>query len=607
MNSYNQDNFNINTQHLNQNDNIQQVSIADQLSNQINQLSLQLNQINNNSNSVNNLNKEIFVGNLRRVNGLNKDSKRLIINDNPFKLKLKPHQEALLYRTLELDDKASKTNIPFGIISDKPGSGKTFVILALIYYSVKYFNSKGANIIVVPHNIYNQWIEAINNFLGKLLKYICLIDYNEINLLFTNSSILYSYDIIITTPLYYDIFASTVNNINANVRRVFFDEADTMKNLLINSINSTMTWFISASISTVFDPNTYKAKIGKYDLDLPSILINECYCTDEFIDSNIKLPKLNEEKFICKDFYIDIILSNILDSEQIKFINAHDYSKIRQECNGNMIKSNQEIVKYLYEYSHKIITDSNAVLKELEKNKVDAPDVKSKTIKEKQIYLQRFELIKSLAIKYNLCCQCFSNINSTNTYKSPCNDLICMICYEKKINNCLTCNKQHNVDTWIEEKINNNKIINEFLSKSKYDKFVILDSILEACDDKIIIFSEYRGLNNYLKNYSIDNKIKFEELNGGNIKEINRILIAFREDPHVKILLIDNAYFGVGLNIEYTTDIIFFHNVDNKLKTQLIGRAQRFGRKDKLNVWEIKYFNEDMESQLSLKKSSKKN
>jgi hypothetical protein len=43
---------------------------------------------------------------------------------------------------------------------------------------------------------------------------------------------------------------------------------------------------------------------------------------------------------------IDIILSNILDSEQIKFINAHDYSNIRHECNGNMIKSNQEIIKY---------------------------------------------------------------------------------------------------------------------------------------------------------------------------------------------------------------------------------------------------------------------
>ena len=58
-----------------------------------------------------------------------------------------------------------------------------------------------------------------------------------------------------------------------------------------------------------------------------------------------------------------------------------------------------------------------------------------------------------------------------------------------------------------------NKTVKDFLSKSKFDKFVILDSILEACGGKIIIYSEFRGLNNYLKNYSIDYKIKIEELN----------------------------------------------------------------------------------------------
>ena len=42
----------------------------------------------------------------------------------------------------------------------------------------------------------------------------------------------------------------------------------------------------------------------------------------------------------------------------------------------------------------------------------------------------------------------------------------------------------------------------------------------------------------------------------------------------MKILLIDNAYFGVGLNIEYTTDMIFFHNVEEKMKTQLVVKKE---------------------------------
>lgn len=559
----------------------------------------------NSNNQLINDNNNLFIGNLRRVNGLNKNSKKLISHDNPFKIKLKSHQDVLLYRVLELDEKASQSNLPFGIMSDKPGSGKTFVILALIYYSIKFFNSKGSNIIVVPHNIYTQWINAIDNFLGKLLKYLCLVDYKEINQLYVDKSILYNYDIIITTPLIYDVFAATINSLNIYVRRIFFDEADSMKNLLVNAINSKMTWFVSASISSVFDSVTLKAKIGKYDLYLPNLLTNECWCESEFIDSNIKLPKIHLEQFICKNFYIDLILSNILTKEQLKFINAHDYTNIRNECGGNMIKSTQDIIRYLYEYSNKIISDTSAVIKELDKNKVKAPDTKNKTLMKKQFYLKRIENIKIIALKYKLCINCFEHItyNADNPNKLPCGDLICQECV-KKNNLCITCNKIHTVDTLSEEYFKSDKILKEFLLKSKFDKFKILESILEICDNKIIIYSEFRGLHNYLKNYSIINNIKIEELNGGNIKDIDKILIRFKNETDLKILLIDDAYFGVGVNIEYTTDLIFFHNIDNKIKTQLIGRAQRYGRKNSLNIWEIKYWNEENYSMQKIKKSN---
>ena len=613
MNSNNLNNEQNNINNMNNFNNVNNLmNQLSMLSNQLNNNQQQINnnqqEINNNQQEINNKPNNLYIGNLRRVNRLNRQSKKLINIDNPFKIKLKLHQEVLLYRVLELDDKASKTQMPFGIMSDKPGSGKTFVILAMIYYSIKFFNSKGANIIVIPHNIYTQWISAIDNFLGKTLKYICLIEYNEINQLYTNSSILYNYDIIITTPVMYDIFAGTINSLGLYVRRIFFDEADTMKNILTNSINSQMTWFISASISSVFDPISMKAKIGKYELYLPNLLTNECWCESEFIDSNIKLPKPNYEKFVCKDFYIDFIIVNILDLENLKYINGLDYSNIRQECGGNLIKTNQEIVKLLYLYSNKMISDSDAILKDLEKNRVEAPDTKAKTIRKKQIYTQRQEKIKFLARKYNLCIECFDYIEQLLCKKSLCNDIICDNCwnlkYEKnKSQICLTCNKIHTKETWEDVKIHHDNNIKKFISKSKskYNKFFVLDNILEVCGKKVIVYSEFRGLNNYLKNYSIDMSIKFEELNGGNIKEIDKILISFKDNDDVKILLIDNAYFGVGLNIEYTTDIIFFHNVDEKIKTQLIGRAQRFGRKSKLNIWEIKHLNEDSKSYESIK------
>ena len=538
-------------------------------------------------------NQQININNnfINRVNGLDENSKKIIINNNPFKLKLKLHQEALLYKVLEIDDKYSKSTNSFGLISDKPGSGKTFVVLAMIYYSIKFFNSKGANIIVVPHNIYNQWIDAINNFLGKQLKFICLIEYKEINQLFLNQSILYQNDIIITTPLLYTLFVTTIKSIGVNVRRVFFDEADTMKNLLVNAINSEMTWFISASISSVFDNTTLTAKIGVYELYLPTLLLNECYCKNEFIDSNIKLPTPNIEKFICKDFYIDYILIYILSINQLKYINACDYSIIRNECNGILPKNNQDILKNLYFYSNKVINDCDIIIKELVKNKVEATDVKNKNLKKKEFYKNRLDMIKMLSLKYYLCIECFTLIQDKG-YKSECQDYLCTECFSKAPIKCLTCNKSHKLDTFIEEKIYNDKKILEYYSKSSINKFTVLDKIFSVCEEKTIIYSEFKGIHNFLNNYSFENNIMYEELNGGNIKEIDKILNSFKENPKIKILLIDNAYFGVGLNIEYATDIIFFYLIDDKIKNQLIGRAQRYGRKSKLNIWEIYYNNE---------------
>ena len=106
---------------------------------------------------------------LTRNKGLNEKSKKLEINDNPFKKKLKSHQETLLYKVLETDEKNSFSNLPFGLISDKPGSGKTYVILSMIYYSTNFFNSKGINLIVVPNVIFNQWQNSIENFSLYLL------------------------------------------------------------------------------------------------------------------------------------------------------------------------------------------------------------------------------------------------------------------------------------------------------------------------------------------------------------------------------------------------------------------------------------------------------
>jgi hypothetical protein len=551
--------------------------------------------------------------------GLDSNSKQINMDKNPFKVKLKPHQCALLYKVLDIDDKCSNSHMPFGLLSDKPGSGKTYVVLALIYYAIKFFNSTGVNIIIVPHNIFSQWISSIKKLLGNKLTYKALLEYNDINLLYTQPEILRDNNIIITTSLYYDVLATTLKSINHTVRRVFFDEADTIANLLAHSLPAQMTWFISASIHRIFDTKTQIATIGAYKLNLLDLKQRDCYCKHEFIDANIILESPDIQFFKCKDYYIDKILPFVLNKEQIKYINAHDYSNIRPMLNNANIKCTRDIVENLYKIAYVKVYDYDSQIKDLEKkfkfaNQTDKPgyaDSIGKIQKLRENELTLVTQLKEIAKEFSLCIKCFNNIrtntnpdnfkNTVEFYQTECEEYVCSVCVENEIASnplepdrnkikikCLTCKTPHILSTL---KINSEVIIQPN-PLDNINKLTILDKIIEICGSKTIIYSEFRGAASMVKSIISIKNYKYMELDGGNIKDLDTIFDSFKQDPDIKILLIDNASFGVGINIEYATDIIFFNKTEHSMKEQIIGRAQRFGRTNKLQVWELGYKNE---------------
>jgi len=79
------------------------------------------------------------------------------------KIRLKPHQLAMLQRCKDIE----LLNKGYGIMADKPGAGKTFVMLSLVLND----QQKELSIVVVPNNIYNQWIESIKSF-APSMKYV---------------------------------------------------------------------------------------------------------------------------------------------------------------------------------------------------------------------------------------------------------------------------------------------------------------------------------------------------------------------------------------------------------------------------------------------------
>ena len=64
------------------------------------------------------------------------------------------------------------------------------------------------------------------------------------------------------------------------------------------------------------------------------------------------------------------------------------------------------------------------------------------------------------------------------------------------------------------------------------------------------------------------------------------------KNENVNVLLLNSRYFGSGLNLENTSDIIIIHKMAADIEMQIIGRAQRYGRTNELRIWKLYYKNE---------------
>jgi len=196
------------------------------------------------------------------------------------------------------------------------------------------------------------------------------------------------------------------------------------------------------------------------------------------------------------------------------------------------------------------------------------------------------------SFKENNCPICLCEFNSP-MLTSCCNNLFCIQCLTL-CKNCPLC--RSNIDLqkciFIDDKKNiidkqdNEK--NEHILCSKVDNLITI--FKKKPNGKFLLFSNYDRTFDNLNQKLNDNGITYNKLVGSNIV-INSIIKKFISGE-IKVLMLNALNYGSGLNLQMATDIIIYHELDIELETQVIGRAQRLGRTEPLNVYYLLNENE---------------
>jgi SNF2 family DNA or RNA helicase len=137
-------------------------------------------------------------------------------------------------------------------------------------------------------------------------------------------------------------------------------------------------------------------------------------------------------------------------------------------------------------------------------------------------------------------------------------------------------------------------IVNEKKTKSPQKQAVSkVDTLLQIIKQnprgKYLVFSKYDSGFHEIMNVLNVNNITCSELKGNTAHMMN-VLEKFKSSS-IQVILLNTYFAGSGIDISYATDVILFHSMGSA-KYQAIGRAQRVGRTEKLNIHYLCYEHE---------------
>lgn len=501
-----------------------------------------------------------------------------------------------------------------GILGDFAGYGKTLSILGLIsrdkmlwdintpyidekIYSescdlikitkISKYNKLPCSLVLVSASIICQWENEIKR---TELSFASIKTKKDIDDIYVEN-----YDVIFVIPSLYNQLVITYGK--SAWKRFIFDEPSSTKVSGMKDIKAGFYWFITATPYDIFrnhskcSKNTFMREIVGTSFTQFQLLIRDIIIKndDELIRESFKMPETFFYTHKCR-LPIYNVVHNLVSDNISNMIEIGNIEGAILALGGNKTSNLYEL---LYTYKNKELTDYIDKI-ELYKNKNDIIRIKEFENKKRFTMRQLEELnIRFKDMLNDPCNICYENLKSP-VIEIHCQNLFCGEClltWLKYQNTCPLCRteiinkdliyiqtKNDDIKSNTKQTIKNDE--NTTTNMTKAEK--IVDIIKNNKKGKFLIFSDHDGSFTTIKTMLNENNINCEQIRG-NSKNIEKRLSSFKNDEN-NVIFLNSRHNGAGINLQEATDIILYHNMADGIKQQLIGRANRIGRINTLNV-----------------------
>jgi len=405
------------------------------------------------------------------------------------------------------------------------------------------------------------------------------------------------YDVILLSATMMDDFYTKFPHIKYS--RIIIDEVTTIKKLPMSfDIKSNFVWYISATPTSIL--LIRKNYIRDMVSNMNSVIFNKIIIknNDGYITDSMKLPVMKQIIIHCDTPASLRAIREFIPQEVMNMLNAGNIKEAVVKLNCN-IDTDENIISVLTSRTEKELHNKK---KELDYQKNIIPnDIRAHAENIKRIQ----ERIKSLETKLESIKERIKSFADDNcpicmdTFTSPavlpCSHVYCLACLTLvKNSKCPMCanpfelKQLHIIDNDSKPKSDSDEKSKEKKLLSKKDN--LINIINKKKDGRFLVFSNYDATNDNIGTFLKASGIVFGKLMGnGNV--INSTIEKFK-NGEIRVLILNAQHYGSGLNLQMATDIVIYHEMNKELETQVIGRSQRMGRTQPLNVYYLLYDSE---------------
>lgn len=398
---------------------------------------------------------------------------------------------------------------------------------------------------------------------------------------------------------YYSFPFNGVSLISLGWDRIMVDEAhDILKT--VPFFDYKFMWLISATYYVL--PSTIYATRNYITSSLRDIVTDDninfllVKGNIEFVRSSFTVPEMNEVYYICRLPHNLSVVQPFLSSAALERVNATDIAGAIREMGGSTETEDDivrlvtlDIQKDIRNKEHEIAYISGLeVAEDYKQSRLTMLNTDLKRLQDRLEALR--DRVTELSKK--TCGICYDNYD--NPIILPCTHVFCGSCLMQWMRNnrtCPECRKQVRANQLIAIVDDKDAVASTSNIPTRNTNIMdkvetLINIITNKPNGRFLVFSRIDSTFHHIMLALERAHISYAEIKGSTAVMM-RILQRF-QDGQLQVILLNTHHAGSGIDISCATDVVIFHQMGTD-KVQAVGRAQRVGRTETLNVHNLCY------------------